>query len=313
MNEEDPDDSPNASILEALQALPLFEEPYLRMQAMNLDVVDGFLVDREDQLLEEYMELEQTPLPTAVFVSALSQLWIFGLYELLRTWRQRGRDHLRWNKEFLATPEPQREAKLASKKREIEERSAASEGAAVFYWPTYEQAALDPPFAESIRKAIDRTERLFRRIEALRMALAKHELPGVKGSFAMAPGYGRIDMTDGSIYWQIVLEGNEVDLVSRRVIANDCRSLAFDNAMVILPERVQETVKKFPDFSYGVKRVSVILSDGTEHKGVYVGWAKEILRVDGHEAVPFDADHVVDVHHDPVKDREERKRGSDSN
>ena len=88
----------------------------------------------------------------------------------------------------------------------------------MFYWSAYEQATAEPLFVDSLRKAVDRTERLFRRIEALRMSLVKHEMPGMKGSYAMAPGYGRIDMLTGSIYWQVVLRGNEVDLISRREI-----------------------------------------------------------------------------------------------
>jgi len=150
-----------------------------------------------------------------------------------------------------------------------------------------------------LRKALDRTERLFRRIEAFRVALAKHELPGAKGSFAMAPGYGRIDMTNGSIYWQVVLQGDEVDLVSRRTIADQCRRLALDESPAIVREALQERLKKLPDDSYGIKRVVVTLDDGTEHRGVYVAWCKEIVWVPGCESIPFDADRIVDVRHDP--------------
>jgi hypothetical protein len=44
----------------------------------------------------------------------------------------------------------------------------------------------------------------------------------------MAPGYGRIDMLTGSIYWLVELRGDEVDLVSRRTLADECRRLALD-------------------------------------------------------------------------------------
>ena len=292
-------------ISEALQTLPLFDEPYLQMQVMNLDVVDEFLRNQETNLLAEYMELERTPVPTAVFVSALSQLWIFGLYELLRTWRQRATDVLRWAKNFRLSPVVEQGTCLAAKEREIVRRSAALSGAAGFHWPAYERAAKDEDFVRVLREAIDRTERLFRRIEALRMSLAKHELPGLKGSFAMAPGYGRIDMSDGSIYWLVVLKGNEVDTLSRRRIAEDCGRLGWGNTAVILPEGVQEKLKRIPDFSYGVKRVAVVLDSGIEYTGVHVAWRKEILRVGGHETVPFDAKRVADVRHDPLKSEEQ--------
>jgi hypothetical protein len=185
------------TISQALQTLPLFDDLFLRMQAMNLDVVDAFLTEQEAGLLAEYMETDRTPLPTATFVSALSQMWMFALYELLRTWRQRARDVIGWAKAFQGTPPNKQEALLSAKRREIENKAASAEGTAAFYWHAYEAAATELQFAESLRRAVDRTERLFRRIEALRMSLAKHELPGVKGSFAMAPGYGRIDMSKG--------------------------------------------------------------------------------------------------------------------
>ena len=181
------DDSPAVGIAQALRTLPLFDEPYLRMQAMNLDIVDRFLMDQEANLLHEYLELERTPFPSTMFVSALSQLWLFGLYELLRTWRQRGRDVLRWYKEFHATPGSGQRARLEDKRQEIEKRAADPRGAGVFYWPAYERAAEDPVFGETLRKGLDRSERLFRRIEAFRVALAKHELPGAKGSFRWRP------------------------------------------------------------------------------------------------------------------------------
>jgi hypothetical protein len=301
---EDADNVPEIGIEEALRSLPLCDELYLGMQAMNLNIVDGFLKQQEARLLTEYMETERTPLPIAMFVSALSQMWIFALYEFLRTWRQRARDILRWAKEFRAAPVEEREARLAAKKREIKARAAEPRGAVVFYWPAYEQAATEPVFVDSLRKAVDRTERLFRRIEAVRMSLAKHEMPGVKGSYAMAPGYGRIDMLTGSIYWQVVLRGNEVDVISRRGIADDCRRLGLNCDVLTLPEHIQDKVRKLPDHSYGVKRIAVVLHDATTYGGVYVAWAKEVLSVEGHEGIPFDVTHVVEVQHDPLPERE---------
>src|SRR6266851_1391381 len=125
-------------IARSFQKLPLFDEPYLRMQAMNLEMVDEYLRYQEESLLAEYMEAERTPLPAAIFVSALSQLRIFGVYELLRTWRQRAGDVLRWIKVFRATPNKGRKALLAEKEREITKRSAALSRAEVFHWPAYE-------------------------------------------------------------------------------------------------------------------------------------------------------------------------------
>ena len=51
--------SSETRINDALQSLPLFEDLFLRMQALNLDIVDGYIEEVEGQLLREYMEIEQ--------------------------------------------------------------------------------------------------------------------------------------------------------------------------------------------------------------------------------------------------------------
>jgi hypothetical protein len=302
-SEGDTENVNDVNIWQALRRLPLCDELYLGMQAMNLAVVGNFLEHQEARLLSEYMETERTPLETTVFVSALSQMWVFALYELLRTWRQRVREVLRWAKDIQAAPAKERKGRLVAKRKEIEARAAAPREAAAFHWRAYKKAATDAVFVESLRKAFDRTERLFRRVEAFRVSLAKHEMPGMHGSYAMAPGYGRIDMTTGSIYWQVVLRGDEVDLVSRRTIADECRRLALGRDVLILPERLQDKVRKLPDDSYGVKRIVVVLDDGTTYGGVYVGWSKEVLWIEGHDTVPFNVARVVEVRHDPGRRR----------
>ena len=299
-HDDDGDEAPDIGLAEALRSLPLFTDPYLNMQAINLDLVDQFLVEQEAQLLHEYFEQERTPFPATMFVSAFCQLWIFGLYELLRTWRQRSREIVRWSREFHALPPGNRPARLAKKRAEIEKAGGRSPQRRRFprrRW--YQAAASDQTFGEAIRKALYRSERLFRRIEAFRVTLAKHEMPGAPGSFAMAPGYGRIDMTNGSIYWQVVLREDEVDLVSRRTLADECRRLALDRTPAIIPESLQDQMKRYPDDSYGVKRIAVTLDDGSECRGVHVAWQKEIVWVEGQEGVPFDADRIVAVRPDP--------------
>jgi hypothetical protein len=114
----------------------------------------------------------------------------------------------------------------------------------------------------------------------------------------MAPGYGRIDMSDGSIYWQVVLGGNQIDLVSRRAIADDCRALLKKRPYTILPKHIQEKVLKLPKHGYGVNLVTVILDDSTEYRQVLIAWSKEVIHVSGYERVPFDARKVVDIRYD---------------
>lgn len=297
MEIEDQEERKETRIRDVLKSLPIFDDLYLGMQAMNIDLVDAYLANMELNLLKEYMEIEHTPFESAVTVSAFSQLWIFGLYELLRTWRQRATEVYKFADELRSLDKPSRESLIAEKKRKIKEATALG-GAEFVNWQPYEKVAKDDAFAESIRKAVDQSERLFRRIEALRMSLAKHEVPKAKGSFALAPGYGRIDMTTGSIYWQIVLQGNEVDLISRRSLADGCRELGKDRSHAILPINIQKKVSTFSKHSYGIKLITVILKDGTEYKKVFVAWSKEVIHVSGHEKIPFNADEVIDVRHE---------------
>jgi hypothetical protein len=56
-------------------------------QATNIALVDIYLRQLEGQLIRAYLHEERTP-DSIMWVSALAQLWIFGLYELLRTWKQ---------------------------------------------------------------------------------------------------------------------------------------------------------------------------------------------------------------------------------
>lgn len=299
MDEEYLDKQEETRIRDVLESLPVLEDLYLRMQAMNIDLIDAHLSEWETALLVEYMEKERTPLESAVTVSAFSQMWIFGLYELLRTWRQRASEVYKFAQEVRLLSEPERTTRVSEKKQQITEAMALA-GSEVFYWPPYEKAAVDDDYVESIRKAVNQSERLFRRIESLRMSLAKHEVPKEKGSFAMAPGYGRIDMTTGSLQWQVVLQGNEVDLISRRSLADECRELVKDRSHLILPINIQEKIKAYPKHSYALKQVTLVLKDGTEYKNVLVAWYREVIHVSGHDKVPFDADDVADVRHEPT-------------
>jgi hypothetical protein len=65
--------------------LPLFDDLFLSMQGQNVMLVDFYLRDLERDLLRELVEIERTPFPATLIVSALSQMWIFAVYELLRT------------------------------------------------------------------------------------------------------------------------------------------------------------------------------------------------------------------------------------
>lgn len=281
---------------EVLRRLPLLDELFLGMQAMNIDLVDDFLEGQEAQLLRDYVEAERTPIPAALFVSALSQMWVFAVYELLRTWRQRVQEILKWAKTLEALDGDERQAAVAQKRQEIERRASEARDADL-RWQLFERAD-DARFVDELRSAIDRAELVFHAVEAVRVTLAKHEVPRREGVYAAAPGYARIDMSNGSMQWQLELGRNEIEIVSRRGLADALRALAKQNDR-ILPAPVQEKVVTLERDGYGLNRVVAILDDGTEVPGVRVLWATEVVAVDAHEYIPFDVGTVVDVRADP--------------
>lgn len=66
-----------------------------------------------------------------------------------------------------------------------------------------------------------------------------------------------------------------------------------------LPEQVQGQIAAMPEHSCGVNRVTLILANGAEIPDVYVGWAKDILRVGRSSELDFDPDQVVGARHQP--------------
>ncbi len=288
--------SAGATLAQALRDLPLLgDDMYLRMQAMNLGFVDDFLADLESRLLAEYRALDKTPLDSAAFVSALSQLWIFGVYELLRTWRQRARDALSLA-EVLNSADPNaRAARMERERERIRGTSPYPEAAGDDRLRVLERISLDQSFIAAIRMAADKTESVFRRIEALRVHLAKHEVPKQKGTRAFAPGYGRINMENGSIYYQFMVRPPEVDVLSRRDVAEACRDLKTDKTTAMLPDSVRAQLKEIPEFAYGAKQVTATLKDGREFTYVFVLWDREVGSVGNYASLPFDARDVVRV------------------
>lgn len=193
----------------------LRDDMYLRMQAFNLQIVDQWTTELEYQVLREYFEKDKTP-EEAFFLNAQSQMWIMAVYEVLRTWRQRAKyveglakagvlqdeiDKLKKNEGYF---HPGKEARIA----------------------LLEDALKDGQIVERIARDRKRLHIAFRRIEAIRMNLAKHEERGKKNSIAHMPGYGRINMWCGSLDYQLAVGRSILGTISRRDIADSIRSLS---------------------------------------------------------------------------------------
>ena len=159
------------------------------------------------------------------------------------------------------------------------------------------RAGQDSDFRCVLREVLDRSELPFRDLEAVRVHLAKHEIPKTHGSYASAPGYTRIDEVNESISWQIDLGNKEVAVHSRRGLAEACRRFGTDEeSAMILPLQVQRQMRPLLSHSCGVKKVKKVvlaLEDSTEREA-FVAWNRQVLSVVGDPPV-IDPTTVVDV------------------
>ena len=198
-----------------MKNLPFFEDDtFLGMQAINVGIVDAVLTSQEYALLRRQFDEERTPADLAHTTSALSQMWILGIYEVVRMWRDRryefkklcdagGIDakitHLQSNEEANATVLIRRD----QLKKYRDETS----------------------YRDRIEKAWERLEPVYRMIELFRMNLAKHASPGKDAVIPRAPGYGRINRWCGSIDFELVDKEGHYHTINRRDIANALRAM----------------------------------------------------------------------------------------
>lgn len=221
------------ALTDALQSLYLLgDDLYLRLQVTNIGIVDQFIMELEYRVLRRLIDEERTPADDATFLNAQSQMWIFATYELLRTWMQRAKEVL-----TLA-----RSGKLEVRVADLEaDQGYAHVGRQMR--AVQLRAVLDSPtLLTRIEDDLRRAHIPFRRMEFVRMALAKHEVAKQKHSIALAPGYGRINMWCGSLDYQMekgqVILGN----ISRRDIADELRAMVEGDA----PSK--DDIKRFDDF-----------------------------------------------------------------
>lgn len=213
------------SLHQVLGRLPLFDNLYLNMQAMNIGVTDLQLMDMEHDLLDLYIDREKTPLPETIIVSAWSQMWIFALYELLRTWRAQARELIEYGEQLAGAAEEERAALIERREEKLAKAASLTLDGAIHYARAFERVASEPAIVERLKQARELSEEVFRMVEMVRITLAKHEVPKSKGMIAQAPGYGRIGI-EGSISWMVGLKDGSQAIVSRREVSDELRALA---------------------------------------------------------------------------------------
>ena len=199
-------------IVSRMKWLPFFvDDLYLGMQAMNIGWVDPIVTDYEYDLLRELYEREKTPVPEALTVSALSQMWIYSLYEVLRMWRDRMYEFKKLFKNGGINP------KLSSMDDEFINITLDIRKKQL---KRYNE---DEKYRAEIDTAWEHIEPVFRLVELVRINLAKHCAPGKDNMIPRAPGYGRINYECGALDYDILLKEGWYDVVNRRDIADALR------------------------------------------------------------------------------------------
>ncbi len=191
-------------------------DPYLRMQAFNLSVVDQFIMKLEYDTLRKLNDEESTPMPKATFLSAQSQMWIFAAYEVLRTLRGRAADVIKWHEN----------GGLKLKIDALEKELGYVHPGRKMRANQLRQVLDDPTIIDKIKSDLRLVHIPFARIEYVRVALAKHEVRGNKSSVAYAAGYGRINRWCGSLDYELESDGAILGIISRRDIADELRAIS---------------------------------------------------------------------------------------
>lgn len=224
-------------LYQSLSNLVFFSDDiYLRAQAHNLTLVDNFIMALEYKVLRELSKTDSTP-PDTYFLLAQSQMWIFAAYELLRTWRHRAKEIIKWHENHGL------EKKLAEL---LERDKAVSHFGLNIRIKQIKRVMDNKEIVSELTKQLLHTYIPFKRLEWVRVSLAKHEVSGNPKLAALMPGYGRINNWCGSLDFQLENGKYSMGYINRRDIADSIRALNF----VVAPPD-DELIKSFDTYMSG--------------------------------------------------------------
>lgn len=211
-----PGDIPDGKLHTALGQLCFLQsDPYFRTQAFNLDMTDRVLMELEYATLREWSETERTP-PQTYFLNAQSQMWIFAAYELQRSWREWASEIKKWS----ATGGLNH--KLVSMKSQAEDFSHFGIEAKI---DQLEEVIAKPELVHLIEAHLDHTYISFKRLEFLRVALAKNQVSGKQKLIPSMPTHGRINKECGALDYALQNGKYIIGEMSRRDVADAIREL----------------------------------------------------------------------------------------
>ncbi|WP_433736719.1 hypothetical protein [Pseudomonas putida] len=212
---QNPEDIGQMAIYSALNGLVFFANNLdFSNQAMNLTIVDEFIMDLEYGYLRSKFDETNTPYQS-MFLSAQSQMWIFSAYELMRTWREKISKYLK----------AADNSGLPLKLKELQKPIGYENYTIQKRIDEINLLIENPELVETMRVDLKRTQMLFIQIELLRMSLAKHQMRKRPSASVLTPTVGYMNRWCGSLEYQI--NSGQVILcnLSRRDIAEGIRAI----------------------------------------------------------------------------------------
>ena len=212
---ENPEEIGQMAIYSALNSLVFFTNNLdFSNQAMNLTIVDEFIMDLEYGYLRSKFDETNTPYQS-MFLSAQSQMWIYSAYELMRTWREK------ISKYVKAADNGGLPLKLKELQKPIDYENYTIQ-------KRIEEINLlieNPDLVETMRDDLSRTQMLFTQMELLRMSLAKHQMRKRPSAAVLTPTVGYMNRWCGSLEYQINSGQMIICNLSRRDIADGIRAV----------------------------------------------------------------------------------------
>ncbi len=216
----DTDVPKNFSIISWFMGIPLCDDVWLGMQAQHIAAVEiGIIRPLELHTARKIFDEEKGDSGLMMALNGVSQMWLFALYEFLRTWRQRATQLLQLADQYAKTKPPKQKAFLTKTLSDAKGREKHIHSGFSFHSEHISRIA-DAEFVASIKAYYDKTDGWFGFIEELRMNLAKHEVRKTRGMVAEMPGYARLDVVRGTLYWQFIDTRGGLQKLDRREAAN---------------------------------------------------------------------------------------------
>lgn len=195
-----------------IKQLPFFNDDlFLGMQAINVGITDQSITNWEYEVLSELFRSDKTPEATYA-LSAFSQMWIYGLYEALRIWRDR---RFQLNKLY-------KNGGIESKIDSLEDDDPANLTLEIRIEQLKKYKA-DSTYRDLIETTWAKIEPIYRMVELFRINLAKHSAPGKDNAIPRAPGYGRINRWCGALDYELINSNGSYEYLNRRDIADSLR------------------------------------------------------------------------------------------